>query len=726
MIRNLTLWTALTLFIIPTLQGQTLHYVRQSASGGAQNGSNWANAFVDLQQALTAAQAGDIIWVAAGTYKPTSTTNRHKSFQLVSGVKMYGGFGGTETSLDQRDAGKNETILSGNIGNASVPTDNSYHVLLGEGLDEHSTLDGFTVTGGYSYGEALPFPFSDYEMGAGLLLLPGANLPDSRPLIANCRFVNNHANNGGGLFAGSTSLVAPDQSNTVNPVLRDCTFEYNRAYYSGGAMYKNGPTPAPDTFTVERCRFAHNTAVDGGGGGLLFHFGFNSVHRLRHCLFEQDTTVTHLGGGVYFGMQHFDHRFATLLLDSCVFRKNLAPSVAGLGFESFTSESKGAALNCVMRGCTFEANRSRTDVAPAFLIWSQQEGKVNVEMTDCKVLNNMALTGEMACTIAALGNSEGHVNIDRCEFVGNIQGPGNSSDAYCAGLNVGTDGATQSKITSRISNCLFANNQGGILAASGDQCQVQTDVINCTFYNNYRYIFVKSWYKQFNQVNHPYYNYMNIRNCILWEPKAYTSSYFFNNDYDNIIYVKTIGFQVDYSMTDLFGTEAISAGDYVFGDSMIFNHPFFGYNYPHFMDSIQGDFRLKPCSPMRSRGSNAYVSGLTDLDGLPRIRYGRVDLGAYERQDSCATVSDAPPQVTIQPLRIWPNPSADGTLCLMLPPEAAVLRVFDGEGKEVVQQSIPSGTPAYYSVHLRDVSTGVYQVMLETDSGVWSGKWVKI
>jgi len=122
--------------------------------GDCEPTTDWAYACKDLQDVLENPFIAekDVIWVAAGTYYPTDTTDRDASFELVNNVELYGGFAGTETLLEERDIVSNLTMLSGNIGLPEDDSDNSYHVVVSAWHDADTRIDGFRITHGRADG----------------------------------------------------------------------------------------------------------------------------------------------------------------------------------------------------------------------------------------------------------------------------------------------------------------------------------------------------------------------------------------------------------------------------------------------------------------------------------------------------------------------------------------------------------------------------------------------
>lgn len=76
-------------------------------------------------------------------------------------------------------------------------------------------------------------------------------------------------------------------------------------------------------------------------------------------------------------------------------------------------------------------------------------------------------------------------------------------------------------------------------------------------------------------------------------------------------------------------------------------------NDPQFVDLSSTNLRLKSTSPCINAGTNfAWMVGATDLDGLPRVINGTVDMGAYE-SPSPAIKSITPPTPSGGPLITW-------------------------------------------------------------------------
>jgi len=111
----------LLLFSLPFVCQAERFYVDHSVEESG-DGSTWANAFQQLQDALdqTVSGRGDEVWIAAGTYYPDEGANvtdadRDATFLLKDEVSLLGGFEAGATSLDDRDFEVNRTILSGEI-----------------------------------------------------------------------------------------------------------------------------------------------------------------------------------------------------------------------------------------------------------------------------------------------------------------------------------------------------------------------------------------------------------------------------------------------------------------------------------------------------------------------------------------------------------------------------------------------------------------------------------
>lgn len=246
---------AMALFMSMAAMAQSkIYYVSPTGTG---DGSSWANT-MSLEKALTTAKAGDQIWVqgfetitAEQVYFPATADG----FTLKSGVQLYGGFKGDETTLDARETlGKPyqlryRTVLSGDIsGNDAVDNtslifpanmtrkDNATHVLSlnmdpasGANNNTYPTVvNGFSIGGGQADGEN--------EYGGGIYIYNNSsNTGGGIFRIERCFFVNNYATLGGAIYVTAN---VQNQNNNIS-LINQCAI-YNNAAGERGAVVNAG------------------------------------------------------------------------------------------------------------------------------------------------------------------------------------------------------------------------------------------------------------------------------------------------------------------------------------------------------------------------------------------------------------------------------------------------------------------------------------------------------
>lgn len=341
--------------IATTAQAQNIYLV--SPNGGTTasahttiTSSDWSGAST-LQAALVAANADSgnpEIWVKAGTYMP-AVFARDSSFVITKdGLKLYGGFAGTETSASQRDIASNPVTLSGDVGVQNTITDNSYHVMiilpLSGNISSNTVIDGFTISGSYNVGAGvsttMPYLNGQYIFnGYGGLLISinndGTGLYNANttyyncsPSISHCSFQFHTGGNSGGAgvyvkgfeavcspsftscsftanassgqggaiyYSNGTSGAGTLASATV--AITNCKFLSNKGTNGGAVYFSGSSSQAPATLNVKGCSFNINSASGSSGGGALMLTGSSTACNIDSSFFVGDTG--RLGGAIY-------------------------------------------------------------------------------------------------------------------------------------------------------------------------------------------------------------------------------------------------------------------------------------------------------------------------------------------------------------------------------------------------------------------------------------------
>ncbi|HDP35904.1 MAG TPA: DUF1565 domain-containing protein, partial [Candidatus Hydrogenedentes bacterium] len=344
-------------------------YVNAYSPFPTQDGQSWESPFKTITQALNVAGNNHEIWVARGLYQEGS--GETPAIQMRSGVRMYGGFIGVESSKFERDIFANATVIDGNNERAAVAGANN------------TVLDGFIVVNGGMYNDGVSPIVRNCAFGRNTV---GMTNIGASPIVTDCYFGRDEEdfffwqipdwglnetgmlNQGGAPTLARTSFlncddVAVRNEDTEEMSITACVFKSNKG---GGMINVNA-----DSVEIISGIFEGNRASQGGA----IH-NTDSIVYIASSSFLNNQAIGGDGGAIAGGM---------LTIETATFRDNI--SVGG-----------GAAIarpteNSLIRNARFSRNRAGGEGGALLL-------DAAVRMENCLVYGNGAGEGAAGAGIA--------------------------------------------------------------------------------------------------------------------------------------------------------------------------------------------------------------------------------------------------------------------------------------------------------------------------------------
>jgi hypothetical protein len=716
----------LFLLLFPALlSAQTRYYVHPLASGTG-TGLSWTDAFTDLHDALAVAQKGDEIWVAQGTYYPSLTGNRSARFVLLSGVRLYGGFRGTELDLSERDWEAHPTVIDGDIGIPGDSTDNTRTLLYLPWPDSSTVVDGLVFRNG---------------VANDTLLTPRS--------IGNC---------GGALFIQGINGAAYAN-------IRNCVFQRNTAIYCGGAVYIHGAATGSVAPAFVNCRFEGNRAVDGPGGAI-HRYGSSLLDRIDiiKCVFHRNV-ARHLGGAVYWwafdGSDNYDVHLSYFEKNSVsihVFKNQLTPGERGGKVLGLTSTRTHGNTTLNFLKCSFKHNdQIETSLisgeAVLFLaapfILNIREGHSYQNIGAGLFSNGFSMNTYKLKASYFIEDATPYIRSD-IEFDEDDDENNFSSLEEVYFINV--IGKVKPNSLNTFTT-FFSLNRG--LVVKNAFFDIDIDLLNIGLANKssiwHRFrmsnVITNSIKERLNisvqheclvsVLNSSFHNHGLIVNLPTTDSEVILKNNAFNkvNNW-NIVKSNKVTFSHNLLTTPDPFPDAPAA--WVKANNLFETDPMF-------VQPDSGDFRLQPCSPAINAGTNSAVDWSTDLFGNPRIQYGTVDIGAVEMgplafdnggpavRPACPGLStgriDASALPVCSPATFTWSTGSSSAVVENLPAGAYTLSVVDAKGRDgvfvlqVPSASSPVLTPQSLPVQCGDTLGGTAAVVVSSAPGPFAFQW---
>ncbi len=585
--------------------GQKTYFVSQFGAGN-QNGSSWLNAFKNLHDALTKAVAGDAIWVAQGYYYPDNASDRGKTFVLKSGVKIYGGFQGTETLLTQRNFEQYPVILSGDIGNMDDTTDNSNNIMVMPHPSAETLVDGFVFRHGYAKPDTLAAVSALGRAGSAIYILADST---SLPQFRNCQFLDNYASGGGGAIYFSAGA-----NGGGTPIFYNCQFINNKSGYQGGAINWTGGSEIDPGFEFDHCLFDNNYSLGFGGSIAIYQIAGKNEIEFSNCTIKNISAKAQFGKfmEIVYRDGTVDSLKLSFLGSKIGLKTNLSAELIHIQPENGTLSDIGS-FSIKLDGNQFYriSGFCLVDYTPN---WFENITTKNYFESSGLSYSFGYISGYVLNGIFV---AHDNLSLDGGAFV--------FGDTTFTSIVSNNKFLYNNKITGlyiynrgKINSLVFNNN---IFAALSD---TTTFILRNVFSSKSTALLNNNLFYNF-KFKKPSSNLPNFQNTYLFK-----NNIFYKNKNEDgsptILHSETRdSFILLNNLMDV-GCADLPVG-FNCGQGNIFNAN------PDFVDEIAGDFSLLPCSPAIDAGDTTAISqwlSQHDFLGNPRLVNGKIDIGPIE------------------------------------------------------------------------------------------------
>ena len=270
------------------------------APDGTGDGTSWDSPLGNIQDAIKQAKLDETgqtdVWLKGGTYMLES------AITLGDSVNLYGGFAGTETTVDERAKNSNDpwdfanlTIIDAQ--NKDIPCAKANK---NGGYKQPLIVDGIVFQNGRALAansdngggirlnlnvtlqnSIVRNCYSD-NAGGGVQMYPGGNMH-------GCLLENNRQETGGN---GGGAVNLNTGSSGVEAHITNCVFRGNSTNVRGGAINCQGGTD----YYIDACTFYNNYSIDAKGeltnGGVIYDNGSQKSHITNCVLFNNSGKQT--------------------------------------------------------------------------------------------------------------------------------------------------------------------------------------------------------------------------------------------------------------------------------------------------------------------------------------------------------------------------------------------------------------------------------------------------